>query len=161
MIVDGKAVRPIWLDDGEITVKVIDQRQLPHEFAVADLTTVDDVIFAIREMFVRGAPLIGVTGAYGVMIAAINGQVAAFIDGQGWKARYPDLRFVLVARLQPRIARASVPVHTPEGRRARAAARVDRLRIAAASPIGTCQCSGGAHMTASTSRRSSSGRKSL
>jgi len=84
MIVDGKTVRPIWLDADELTVKVIDQRQLPHEFVVAELTTVDEVIFAIREMFVRGAPLIGVAGAYGVMIAALNGQTepdhAAFIQ---------------------------------------------------------------------------------
>ena len=84
MIVDGKPVRPIWLDEEQITVKVIDQRQLPHEFVVADLTTVEDVIHAIREMYVRGAPLIGVTGAYGVMVAALNGATEsdpmAFID---------------------------------------------------------------------------------
>ena len=77
MIVDGKQIRPIWLDEDHITVKVIDQRQLPHRFVVADLTTVDQVIHAIREMFVRGAPLIGVTGAYGVMIAAVNGKSAS------------------------------------------------------------------------------------
>ncbi len=77
MIVDGKQIRPIWLDEDRITVKVIDQRQLPHRFVVADLTTVDAVIHAIEEMFVRGAPLIGVTGAYGVMIAAKTGATAA------------------------------------------------------------------------------------
>jgi methylthioribose-1-phosphate isomerase len=76
MIVDGKQIRPIWLDGDQTTVKVIDQRQLPHRFVVEDLTTVDRVIHAIKEMFVRGAPLIGITGAYGVMIAAINGQDA-------------------------------------------------------------------------------------
>ncbi|MBC2709573.1 MAG: S-methyl-5-thioribose-1-phosphate isomerase [Desulfosarcina sp.] len=77
MIVDGKQIRPIWLDADQTTVKVIDQRQLPHRFEVADLTTVDAVIHAIKEMFVRGAPLIGVTGAYGVMTAAINGETAS------------------------------------------------------------------------------------
>ena len=77
MIVDGKQIRPIWLDEDQVTVKVIDQRQLPHRFVVADLTTVDQVIHAIREMFVRGAPLIGVTGACGVMIAAIAGKSAS------------------------------------------------------------------------------------
>jgi methylthioribose-1-phosphate isomerase len=82
MIVDGKPIRPIWLDADQKTVKVIDQRQLPHRFVVADLTTVDAVIHAIREMFVRGAPLIGVTGAYGVMIAAMNGETAG--DGPGF-----------------------------------------------------------------------------
>ena len=68
MRVDGQSMRPIWLDDDGITVKVVDQRQLPHAFIVADLTTVDAVIRAIREMLVRGAPLIGVTGAYGVWL---------------------------------------------------------------------------------------------
>ncbi|MBR9984273.1 MAG: S-methyl-5-thioribose-1-phosphate isomerase [Desulfosarcina sp.] len=77
MIVDGKQIRPIWLDEDRITVKVIDQRQLPHRFVVADLSTVDRLIHAIREMFVRGAPLIGVTGAYGVMIAVLNGKSAS------------------------------------------------------------------------------------
>ena len=77
MRVDGKSIRPIWLDDDGITVKVVDQRQLPHAFIVADLTTVDAVVRAIREMLVRGAPLIGVTGAYGVMVAAANGKHAA------------------------------------------------------------------------------------
>ncbi len=77
MRVDGQSMRPIWLDDDGITVKVVDQRQLPHAFIVADLTTVDAVIRAIREMLVRGAPLIGVTGAYGVMVAAANGKRTA------------------------------------------------------------------------------------
>jgi methylthioribose-1-phosphate isomerase len=65
MIVDEKPIRPIWLDADQKTVKVIDQRQLPHRFVVADLTSVDAVIHAIREMFVRGAPLIGVTAHTG------------------------------------------------------------------------------------------------
>jgi methylthioribose-1-phosphate isomerase len=69
MIVDGKQLRPIWLDADGRTVKVIDQRRLPHELVILDLTTVDQVIEAIVEMVVRGAPLIGVTGAYGVLIA--------------------------------------------------------------------------------------------
>ena len=74
MKVDGKDMRPIWLDEDGQTVQVIDQRQLPHEFVVLDLTTVDDVIMAIQEMVVRGAPLIGVTAAYGVFIAALNAE---------------------------------------------------------------------------------------
>jgi methylthioribose-1-phosphate isomerase len=64
--------RPIWLDEDVKVVKVIDQRRLPHEFVVSDLKTVDDVIRAIKEMVVRGAPLIGVTGAFGVYLATIN-----------------------------------------------------------------------------------------
>jgi methylthioribose-1-phosphate isomerase len=72
MKVDGKQMRPIWLDNTSQTVKVIDQRQLPHKLVVAELTTVDKVITAIQEMFVRGAPLIGATGAYGVYVAGMN-----------------------------------------------------------------------------------------
>jgi len=69
MNVDGKQLRTIWLDNDNQTVQVIDQRQLPHRLEIMPLTTVDQVIYAIQEMVVRGAPLIGVTGAYGVLIA--------------------------------------------------------------------------------------------
>ncbi len=72
MMVDGKQIRPIWQDTDLEVVKVIDQRKLPHEFVVKQLRTVDDVIGAIKQMFVRGAPLVGVTGAYGVYLAALN-----------------------------------------------------------------------------------------
>lgn len=69
---EKERMRPIWLDaDGE-TVKIIDQRRLPHEFVIADLKTVDDAVTAIKDMYVRGAPLIGVTAAYGVFLAALN-----------------------------------------------------------------------------------------
>ncbi len=71
MKVDGMDIRPIRLDDDGRSVKVIDQRQLPHRLVFADLKSVDDAIIAIEEMFVRGAPLIGVTGAYGVFLAAL------------------------------------------------------------------------------------------
>lgn len=72
MSIDGKTLRPVWLDVDLKTVKVIDQRHLPHEFVVADLKNVDDVIMAIRDMYVRGAPLIGVTAAYGVYLVVLN-----------------------------------------------------------------------------------------
>jgi methylthioribose-1-phosphate isomerase len=74
MKVDGKEMRPIWLDADGRTVRVIDQRQLPHRLTILDLTTVDQVIEAIVEMVVRGAPLIGVTGAYGVLIALLTAE---------------------------------------------------------------------------------------
>jgi len=65
-------LRPIWLDLQEDAVFVIDQRKLPHELKIIRLFDVDAVIDAIQNMVVRGAPLIGVTGAYGVFIAAKN-----------------------------------------------------------------------------------------
>ncbi len=72
MNVDGKPLRPIWLNQDPNIVNVIDQRCLPHTFVILDLRTVDDTIMAIKEMVVRGAPLIGATGAYGVYLATIN-----------------------------------------------------------------------------------------
>ncbi len=69
--------RPIWLHLDQMTVQVIDQRFLPHKETVMNLVTVDDAVFAIKEMVVRGAPLIGVTGAYGVMLAALEAQSVA------------------------------------------------------------------------------------
>ncbi len=68
----NKPLRPIWQEDDPDTVKIIDQRLLPHRFSVIELKSVDDVIYAIREMCVRGAPLIGVTAAYGICLATLS-----------------------------------------------------------------------------------------
>jgi len=69
---NGRQKRPIWLDEDSKVVKIIDQRRLPHEFIIEDLKTVDDVIRAIKDMYVRGAPLIGATAGYGVYLATLN-----------------------------------------------------------------------------------------
>ncbi len=120
MIVDGKQIRPIWLDKDGMTVKVIDQRQLPHQFVVADLTTVDQVIHAIQQMFVRGAPLIGVTGAYGVMIAAINGKGSAdhnaFIGQESQRLKAARPTAVNLAWGVDRVLRRLSAVDTEDGR---------------------------------------------
>ncbi len=69
MKVDGVPYRSIWLgDDGE-SVDVIDQTRLPFEFEIRKLRTLDDACVAIRDMVVRGAPLIGATAAYGLYLA--------------------------------------------------------------------------------------------
>ncbi|MBA3030652.1 MAG: S-methyl-5-thioribose-1-phosphate isomerase [Desulfobacteraceae bacterium] len=65
-------LRPIRFIEEKNIVRVIDQRLLPHEFKWLDLKTVEDVIAAIQTMVVRGAPLIGVTAAYGVVLAVLN-----------------------------------------------------------------------------------------
>ena len=64
--------RPLWLDADGQALGVIDQRRLPHQFVTLSLKTVDDVIHAIRQMIVRGAPRIGATAAYGMWLAAAN-----------------------------------------------------------------------------------------
>jgi methylthioribose-1-phosphate isomerase len=69
MNVKGKHYRTIWPTADGRGVEIIDQRFLPHEFCVETLSSVDAVATAIRDMWVRGAPLIGATAAYGVAIA--------------------------------------------------------------------------------------------
>jgi methylthioribose-1-phosphate isomerase len=69
MNIDGKPWRTIWLEDGGSRVAVIDQTRLPHRLEVVSLATLEEAAAAIRTMVVRGAPLIGVTGAYGLMLA--------------------------------------------------------------------------------------------
>ena len=69
MKVDGVSRRSIQLAaDGE-TVEIIDQTLLPHRFEIARLATLEDAAAAIRDMKVRGAPLIGATAAYGLSLA--------------------------------------------------------------------------------------------
>lgn len=73
MKIGTKHYQSIWLHAEDLqTVQIIDQRFLPHEFVVADLKTVDDVVTAIRDMWVRGAPLIGATAAFGMYLACLE-----------------------------------------------------------------------------------------
>src|SRR5260370_40705303 len=69
MKVAGHPMRTIWLATDGRTVEIIDQTRLPHELVVARLARLDDAARAIREMQVRGAPLIGATAAYGMALA--------------------------------------------------------------------------------------------
>jgi methylthioribose-1-phosphate isomerase len=68
MNVDGIPYRSIWLGEDGRTVRIIDQTRLPHEFRIVDLASMADAAVAIRDMWVRGAPLIGATAAYGVAL---------------------------------------------------------------------------------------------
>lgn len=69
MKIDGVAHRTIWLAEDGWTVMVIDQTRLPHDFAILALSGWQDAAHAIQSMQVRGAPLIGATGAYGMALA--------------------------------------------------------------------------------------------
>ena len=69
----GESFRSIWLHpDDHGTVQIIDQRHLPHRYVVSDLKSYSDGAFAIREMLVRGAPLIGATAAWSLYLAALQ-----------------------------------------------------------------------------------------
>ena len=69
MKVGDKHYRTIWPHEDGRSVEIIDQRWLPHDFRIVKLSTVDEVATAIADMWVRGAPLIGVSAAYGMAIA--------------------------------------------------------------------------------------------
>lgn len=70
--------RTIWLNpDDPSIVQIIDQRKLPHDYCVHDLTSWQDGLVAIDEMYVRGAPLIGATAAWSLYLAALHGNPAS------------------------------------------------------------------------------------
>jgi len=73
MKIKGQHYRTIWVkeDEPEI-VQTIDQRLLPFKFEIVDLKIPEDFETAIKEMIVRGAPLIGVTAAYGLYSATLS-----------------------------------------------------------------------------------------
>ena len=77
MKIEGKSYKTIWFEDN--LVKIIDQTKLPHQFIIKDLKTVKDAINAIKTMEVRGAPLIGATAAYGLVLSIIEKNDLSFL----------------------------------------------------------------------------------
>ena len=84
MKVDGKHYRSIWYDENSQSVRIIDQRWLPHEFPIVELTDLEAFAAAIRNMWVRGAPLIGATAAYAIAIQMRNDPSDLSLDDT-WK----------------------------------------------------------------------------
>ena len=77
MRIKGKNYRTIWYENN--VVKIIDQTKLPHQFIIKDLKTIKDAVKAIKTMEVRGAPLIGGTAAYGIVLAIQENKNLDFI----------------------------------------------------------------------------------
>ena len=77
MKIEGKSYKTIWFEKS--FVKIIDQTKLPHQFIVKDLKNVKDAINAIKTMEVRGAPLIGATAAYGLVLSIIEKNDLSFL----------------------------------------------------------------------------------
>ncbi|MEA3317090.1 MAG: S-methyl-5-thioribose-1-phosphate isomerase [Bacteroidota bacterium] len=73
MLINNKPYHTIWTkqDNNEI-VQIIDQRKLPFEVSIVDLISIDDVFYAIKDMLVRGAPLIGVAASYGMYLGVLK-----------------------------------------------------------------------------------------
>jgi methylthioribose-1-phosphate isomerase len=111
--VDGIALRSIWVegDAASVAVAVIDQRRLPGELVVLRLRSVEEAAAAIRDMAVRGAPLIGVTAAFGIALALRRDATQAGLDAatallQATRPTAVNLRWALV---EVRAALAGVP----------------------------------------------------
>jgi len=101
--------RSIWRDGAAVCV--VDQRRLPHEWAVARLTTPTQAVEAIANMAVRGAPLIGVTAAYGLALQAAGdaGDAALHAAAQQLKRARPtavNLAWAIDRALQHLLATA-------------------------------------------------------
>jgi len=77
MRIEGKSYKTIWFENN--LVKIIDQTKLPHQFIIKDLKNVKDAINAIKTMEVRGAPLIGATAAYGLVLSIIEKNDLSFL----------------------------------------------------------------------------------
>ncbi|MCC7015915.1 MAG: S-methyl-5-thioribose-1-phosphate isomerase, partial [Rhodospirillales bacterium] len=82
MRVGGVPYRTLWMAEDGRALNIIDQTRLPHAFTVASLRTLADFERAIRDMWVRGAPLIGATAAYGIALAMrADASNAALAEG--------------------------------------------------------------------------------
>ena len=77
MKIQNKEYKTIWYQEN--VVKIIDQTKLPHQFIIKDLKSVKDAINAIKIMEVRGAPLIGGTAAYGIVLAVQEDNNPEFV----------------------------------------------------------------------------------
>ncbi len=65
--------RTLWVKEGDPhTLQLIDQRWLPHQFVIEEVGALEEMVVAIREMHLRGAPLIGVAAAFGMYLSLLK-----------------------------------------------------------------------------------------
>ncbi|MGH6867430.1 MAG: S-methyl-5-thioribose-1-phosphate isomerase, partial [Methylocella sp.] len=119
MKVNGRHYRTIWLNADGRSVDVIDQSKLPHAFETQTLGSFEDAVAAIKNMVVRGAPLIGVTGAYGLALAAAadpadNAIETAYAELLGARPTAVNLRWAL-DRLRDRLFSTPPSMRRPVG----------------------------------------------
>ena len=94
MNVDGRHYRTIWIDPATDALTILDQTALPHRFHTLELSGVEEVGRAIRDMKVRGAGLIGATAAYGMWLAA---RAAADVGPEAFRKRMREAADMLRA----------------------------------------------------------------
>jgi methylthioribose-1-phosphate isomerase len=138
MRIDGRSYRTLWEMTPGGDVAVIDQTQLPFVFATRTLGAVDDAAAAIRDMVVRGAPLIGVTAAYGVALACRRDPGNAHLDAAidllaSSRPTAINLRWALQ---RMRSVLASLPPAARERAAYQEAARIADEDVAACAAIG-------------------------
>jgi methylthioribose-1-phosphate isomerase len=138
MRVNGHAYRTIWLADESGDVAVIDQTLLPFDFHVRTLRSVADAATAISGMVVRGAPLIGVTAAYGVALAMrtdpSDGNLALAVDLLvATRPTAINLRWAAGTHARDAVAAAACAALSPGVRGGRGIAEED---VAACAAIG-------------------------
>jgi methylthioribose-1-phosphate isomerase len=80
MIINGARTRPLVLNDDGWSVRVLDQRMLPWSIDWQTIADLDTAALAIKQMWVRGAPMLAVTGAYGLCIAVRDDASDASLD---------------------------------------------------------------------------------
>ena len=138
MRINGRDYQTIWLDADGRRVHVIDQTRLPHCFETRLLADCAAAAEAIRDMTVRGAPLIGVTGAYGLALAMADDPSDAALEAAfalllATRPTAVNLRWALER------VRAVLRATPPENRAARAyqeAALIAEEDIACCAAIG-------------------------
>ena len=138
MRVHGQPYRTIFVADDGFTVAVIDQTRLPFAFELTHLQAAEEAAAAIRDMIVRGAPLIGVTAAYGDALGMradpSDAGLARVVDVLGaTRPTAVNLRWALERM------RAVLSVEPPSRRVERAydeAARIADEDVAACASIG-------------------------
>ena len=74
MLINNKEYRSIWLSEDKKSVEIIDQRYLPFEFKIENIKTVSEMSIAIKDMHLRGAPLIGAAAGYGIYLGTLEAQ---------------------------------------------------------------------------------------
>ncbi len=80
MKINGTPHRTIWLNEDKWSVDIIDQTKLPHQLVIETMKTTKDAGRAIKDMLVRGAPLIGATAAYGFCLGLREDQSDTAIE---------------------------------------------------------------------------------
>ncbi|MGD9993434.1 MAG: S-methyl-5-thioribose-1-phosphate isomerase [Salinivirgaceae bacterium] len=80
MQVINQQLQSIWYDTARDAVMVIDQRKLPFRLEIIELKTLENAYMAIKDMIVRGAPLIGVTAGYGLYLGIRQHKTSGTFD---------------------------------------------------------------------------------